>query len=139
MPPTMRLQPYCPLRPLLVSCTLLHSTPECLCPLNATTMSTIKRYLRLLKPSHIGDTISRGPVHQSTSSPTTRTFSTFPLPRSSHVDKQAHWSEFLSAFNLVICFHPGKLGTKPDALTRWWDIYPKEGNSNYATVNPQNY
>ena len=53
--------------------------------------------------------------------------------------QQAHWSEFLSAFNLVICFHPGKLGTKPDALTRQWDIYPKEGNSDYATVNPQNH
>ena|ERR1700730_6494959 len=27
---------------------------------------------------------------------------------------------------------------KPDALTRCWDIYPKEGDSNYAHVNPQN-
>ena len=31
---------------------------------------------------------------------------------------QARWSEFLSSFNLVICFHPGKLGAKPDTLTR---------------------
>ena len=53
--------------------------------------------------------------------------------------RQACWSEFLSAFNLVIRFHPGKLGTKPDVLTRRWDVYPKEGNSDYATVNPQNY
>jgi len=30
---------------------------------------------------------------------------------------QAWWSEFLSQFNLVICFHPGKLGAKLDALT----------------------
>ena len=44
-----------------------------------------------------------------------------------------------SAFNLVIHFHPGKLSTKPDTLTRQWDVYPKEGNSDYATVNPQNY
>jgi len=51
---------------------------------------------------------------------------------------QARWSEFLSEFNLVICFHPGKLGDKPDALTRWWDVYPKEGDSGYAWVNPQN-
>ena len=36
------------------------------------------------------------------------------------------------------CFHPGKLRTKPDTLTRQWDIYLKEGNSDYATVNPQN-
>ena len=31
---------------------------------------------------------------------------------------QAWWSEFLSQFNLIICFCPGKLGMKPDALTR---------------------
>ena len=39
---------------------------------------------------------------------------------------QAHWSKYLSQFNLVIRFCPGKLGTKPDSLTRCWDIYPKE-------------
>src|SRR5882757_2524176 len=32
--------------------------------------------------------------------------------------RQARWSEFLSQFNMVICFRPGKLGAKPDALTR---------------------
>src|SRR5882724_4935165 len=53
--------------------------------------------------------------------------------------RQARWSEYLSAFNLIIRFWPGKLGTKPDALTRRWDIYLKEGNSDYASVNPQNY
>ena len=52
--------------------------------------------------------------------------------------RQAHWSEYLSQFNLVICFRPGKLGTKLDALTRRWDVYPKGGNSNYASVNPSN-
>ena len=31
---------------------------------------------------------------------------------------QAHWSKFLSQFNMVICFHPGCLGAKPDSLTR---------------------
>ena len=31
---------------------------------------------------------------------------------------QAQWSEYLSQFNMVIRFHPGKLGMKPDALTR---------------------
>ena len=39
--------------------------------------------------------------------------------------RQARWSEYLSQFNLVIRFRPGRLGTKPDALTRRWDIYPK--------------
>jgi len=32
--------------------------------------------------------------------------------------RQARWSEYLSQFNLVIRFHPGCLGTKPDTLTR---------------------
>src|ERR1700730_5282378 len=27
---------------------------------------------------------------------------------------------------------------KPNVLTRCWDIHPKEGDSNYACVNPQN-
>jgi len=52
--------------------------------------------------------------------------------------RQARWSKFLSQFNLVIHFRPGKLSAKPDALTRRWDVYPKEGDSGYAWVNPQN-
>ena len=32
--------------------------------------------------------------------------------------RQAWWLEYLSQFNLIICFRPSKLGTKPDALTR---------------------
>jgi hypothetical protein len=52
--------------------------------------------------------------------------------------RQAHWSEYLSQFNFVIRFRPGRLGTKPDALTRRWDVYPKGGDSTYATVNPDN-
>ena len=52
--------------------------------------------------------------------------------------RQARWSEYLSQFNFVIRFRPGKLGTKPDALTRRWDVYPKEGDSDYATLNPHN-
>ena len=31
---------------------------------------------------------------------------------------QVCWSEFLCQFNLTICFCPGCLGTKPDAVTR---------------------
>ena len=53
--------------------------------------------------------------------------------------RQAQWSEYLSQFNLVIRFCSGHLGTKPDALTRRWDIYPKGGNTGYATVNPHNF
>ena len=39
---------------------------------------------------------------------------------------------------MVICFWPRKLRTKPDALTHHWDVYPKEGSSDYASINPQN-
>ena len=53
--------------------------------------------------------------------------------------RQARWSEFFSQFNMVVCFRPGKLGAKPDSLTRHWDIYPKEGDKDYARVNPHNF
>ena len=39
---------------------------------------------------------------------------------------------------MVIRFQPRKLSTKPDVLTRCWDVYPKEGSSDYASINPQN-
>ena len=39
---------------------------------------------------------------------------------------------------MVIHFHPGKLGTKLDTLTCHWDIYPKEGSSDYTSINLQN-
>ena len=52
--------------------------------------------------------------------------------------RQARWSEFLSAFNMVIRFRPGKLGAKPDAMTRHLGVYPKEGDSDYSVVNPHN-
>ena len=51
---------------------------------------------------------------------------------------QVCWLEFLCQFNLTICFRPSCLGTKPDVLTRQWDVYPKEGGSDYASVNPHN-
>ena len=52
--------------------------------------------------------------------------------------RQARWSEYLSAFNMVVRFRPGRLGTKPDALTRRPDLYLKEGKS-YGEVNPHNF
>ena len=52
--------------------------------------------------------------------------------------RQVRWSEFLCQFNLIIQFHPVCLGTKPDTLTRQWDVYPKEGGSDYASINPTN-
>jgi len=53
--------------------------------------------------------------------------------------RQARWSEYLSQFNLVIRFCPGCLGTKPDTLTRQWDVYPKGGDNGYALMNPHNF
>jgi len=53
--------------------------------------------------------------------------------------RQVQWSKYLSQFNLVIRFCPGCLGTKLDALTRQWNIYPKGGNTGYTTVNPHNF
>jgi len=53
--------------------------------------------------------------------------------------QQARWLEYLSQFNLVIRFHPGYLGTKPDTLTRQWDVYPKRGDNGYTSVNPHNF
>jgi len=42
----------------------------------------------------------------------------------------ARWSEFLSQFNLSIKFWPGRLGKKPDALTRRWDVYGDDPSKN---------
>ena len=53
--------------------------------------------------------------------------------------RQVRWAEILCHFNLVIRFRPGKLGGKPDALTRRWDVYPKEGDRAYSHVNPHNF
>lgn len=42
--------------------------------------------------------------------------------------RQARWAEFLSRFNFKIVYRPGKLGAKPDALTRRSGDLPKEGD-----------
>jgi len=52
--------------------------------------------------------------------------------------RQVRWSKYLSQFNLIIWFCPRQLGTKPDSLTQWWDVYLKQGESDYATINPNN-
>ena len=40
---------------------------------------------------------------------------------------------------MIVRFRPGRLSDKPDALTRRWDVYPKEGDRDYARVNLQNF
>ena len=52
--------------------------------------------------------------------------------------RQARWSEYLSGFNYAIKYRPGRLGGKPDALTRRSDVYPKRGDGAFALNNPQN-
>ena len=52
--------------------------------------------------------------------------------------RQARWSEYLLQFNMVIRCRPGKLGAKPDALTRCWDVYRKGGNSDFILTNLSN-
>src|SRR5258708_22414272 len=37
--------------------------------------------------------------------------------------RQARWAEFLAQFNMRVHFRPGRLGSKPDALTHRWDLY----------------
>jgi hypothetical protein len=39
---------------------------------------------------------------------------------------------------MVIRFRPGKLGVKPDSLTRRADYYLKRGDRDYTLANPQN-
>ena len=52
--------------------------------------------------------------------------------------RQVRWSEYLSGFNYLIRYRAGRLGTKPDALTRREDIYPR-GENVYALANPHNF
>jgi len=52
--------------------------------------------------------------------------------------RQVHWSEYLSGFNYLIRYRAGRLGTKPDALTRREDVYP-HGENAYALANPHNF
>ena len=42
--------------------------------------------------------------------------------------RQARWAEYLSSFDYVIHYRAGRLGAKPDALTRRPDVYPKKSD-----------
>src|SRR5258707_7801267 len=48
---------------------------------------------------------------------------------------QARWAEFLGQFNMKVRFRPGRLGSKPDALTHRWDIYTEGNNLEPAATN----
>jgi transposase InsO family protein len=46
--------------------------------------------------------------------------------------RQVRWAEYLSRFNFVITYRPGKQGGKPDALTRRSGDLPEEGDERLA-------
>src|SRR5260221_2120134 len=48
---------------------------------------------------------------------------------------QARWAEFLAQFNMRVRFRPGRLGSKPDALTRRWDLYMDGDRQEPAATN----
>src|SRR5882724_507257 len=105
--------------------TLLRSTPGPFPLRNSTMTSTtksssclfeaFKRWRHYLKGSGL-------PIDMVTDHQNLQYFSTTKIL----TRRQARWSEYLSGFNLIIRFRPRKLGTKPNALTRRWDIYLKE-------------
>src|SRR5260221_11532857 len=49
--------------------------------------------------------------------------------------RQARWAEFLAQFNMRVHFRPGRLGSKPDALTRRWDLYTDRDGQEPAATN----
>src|SRR6266566_2610671 len=46
--------------------------------------------------------------------------------------RQVRWAEYLSCFNFVITYRPGKQGGKPDALTRRSGDLPEKGDERFA-------
>src|SRR5260221_10491912 len=48
---------------------------------------------------------------------------------------QARWAKFLGQFNMKVQFRPGRLDSKPDALTCRWDIYTEGHNPEPAVTN----
>src|SRR6266446_3503607 len=48
---------------------------------------------------------------------------------------QARWAKFLGQFNMKVWFRPGRLGSKPDALTCRWDVYMEGDNLEPAVTN----
>src|SRR5258707_8735564 len=49
--------------------------------------------------------------------------------------RQARWAKFLMQFNMKVGFRPGRLGSKPDALTCRWDVYMEGNNLEPAATN----
>jgi len=101
-----------PLQLPMANCTLLHSTPGHFLPRNSnydihdkellTIFEAFKRWRHYLEGSGL-------PTDVVTDHRNLQYFSTTKIL----MCRQARWSEYLSGFNLVIRFRPGKLGTNP--------------------------
>ncbi|MBW0574110.1 hypothetical protein O181_113825 [Austropuccinia psidii MF-1] len=51
---------------------------------------------------------------------------------------QVLWEEFFSELHFSITYHPGRLATLPDALSRRDDVYPERG-VDLISKNSQNF
>ncbi|MBW0562433.1 hypothetical protein O181_102148 [Austropuccinia psidii MF-1] len=51
---------------------------------------------------------------------------------------QAHWDEFLSEFDFTITYHPGRLATLRDSLSRHDGVYPERW-VDFIRKNPQDF
>ncbi|MBW0463462.1 hypothetical protein O181_003177 [Austropuccinia psidii MF-1] len=51
---------------------------------------------------------------------------------------QARWAKFLSEFHFSITYHPGRLATLVDALSRQENVYPERGED-FISKNPMNF
>src|SRR5258707_2556309 len=49
--------------------------------------------------------------------------------------RQARWAKFVGQFNMKVQFRPGRLGSKPDALTHRWDVYTEGDNPEPTVTN----
>ena len=49
--------------------------------------------------------------------------------------RQSRWFKFLAEFNLVVRNRPGNKNGKPDALSRRWDLHPKEGSEDLQPLH----
>jgi hypothetical protein len=98
-----------------------HSTTECNYEIYDKELLAIVRCFEEWRPELEGTT---SPIKVITDHRNLEYFTTTKLLNR----RQARWSEFLSRFNFRITYRPGKLGAKPDALTRRSEDLPKEGD-----------
>src|SRR5882724_2734138 len=103
---------------------------------SSTTRTMIRNCSPYSRPSDNGATTSRA-LHMSCLCSNHKNLEYFATTKQL-MCRQVHWSEYLSGFNYLICYRAGRLGTKPDVLTRHEDVYPR-GENAYALANPHNF